>query len=388
MKPVLRLIAGSLAGLVSAVILLLASGAFRNPSASLHGMLGSALWTTLGPHFLLLSLLAAGLSSCKPWRKPVLWVPAWLALALSAWICIQIVSATRQAGGEIRLLDSLFLSAMTGAEPDLIEAVVAEADLELNIAIFRPEAAARPVPLLVYIHGGGFQTGSFLETAADLRWFADQGWLVFSVEYRLWTAERPTWEKAPADAARALAWVQLHAARLGGDMRRMALLGDSAGGNLAVNLAFSAAAGTAESPCGNPVPVPAAVVVQYPAADPLAIYGHGFPVRGFEPEWLITGYLGGSPFDFPGRVAAVSSYSFLTPAAPPTLILSPEKDGLVPAWSVARFADYARLAGAPVTRISLPFANHVYNQLAFQSLGNQTRRSLTRNFLSDQGLAP
>lgn len=40
--------------LIAAIPLILATGALRDPGKSLHGMLGSALWTTLGPHFVLL----------------------------------------------------------------------------------------------------------------------------------------------------------------------------------------------------------------------------------------------------------------------------------------------------------------------------------------------
>jgi hypothetical protein len=50
------------------IILLLFTGALRSPTDSLHGMLGSALWTTLAPHFLLFSL-AGSLFSRWCWRR-------------------------------------------------------------------------------------------------------------------------------------------------------------------------------------------------------------------------------------------------------------------------------------------------------------------------------
>ena len=159
------------------------------------------------------------------------------------------------------------------------------------------------------------------------------------------------------------------------------------GGNLALNLAYAAARGGMRTDCGV-VPAAAAVVVQYPAVDPLAIYGHGYPVRGFEPRMLVTGYLGGSPQSLPERVRAISSYSHVHGGAPPTLVLAPEKDGLVPAWSVIRFAGRARQAGVDLELVRIPFANHVYNQLAANSLGNQARRSITVRYLAERGLAP
>jgi acetyl esterase/lipase len=175
--------------------------------------------------------------------------------------------------------------------------------------------------------------------------------------------------------------------RLRGDIGRLAYLGDSAGGNLAINLAYAAARGDMHTDCGA-VPNGSAVVVQYPAVDPLAIYEHGYPVQGFEPRMLVTGYLGGSPHALPDRVRAVSSYTHLHDRAPPTLILAPEKDGLVPTWSVIRFAESARQSGIDVELVRIPFANHVYNQIAANSLGNQARRSITVRFLAERGLAP
>lgn len=128
--------------------------------------------------------------------------------------------------------------------------------------------------------------------------------------------------------------------------------------------------------------------MQYPAVDPLAIYEHGYPVPGFEPRMLVSGYIGGDPYAFPDRVRAVSSYTYLSNMAPPTLILAPENDGLVPSWSVFRFSDEARLAGADVELVRVPFASHVYNQIAANSIGNQTRLSITRRYLLERGLGP
>ncbi|MCC5842502.1 MAG: alpha/beta hydrolase [Opitutales bacterium] len=388
----LFLVVAWVALLLAGAVLFFVIGALRDPTGSLHGMVGSALWTTLGPHFVLVSLFALGLGIFAGWRRPTLialfavWA-AGAAGAGSVMIVWSFVFATSGAGGQVNVIRALYLRPMTGGGPDEITTVTTVNGRVLQAAIYRPREADGLSPVILYIHGGGFMTGHMTETDADLRWFADRGWLVVSADYRVFSEGAPTWDRAPSDVACAAAWVAANAGRLGGDIDRLALLGDSAGGNLAINLAYMAARGDTRSDCGT-VPVPAAVVVQYPAVDPLAIYEHGYPVRGFEPRMLVRGHLGGDPQAFPERVDAVSSFTFLHAQAPPTLILSPKKDGLVPAWSVVRFAEYAEAAGVEVELVRLPFANHVYNQLAANSLGNQARRSITVRYLAERGLAP
>jgi len=377
---------------VAAFILLLVVGALRDPTRSMHGMIGSAIWTTFGPHLFTLGLVCIVLSSLGYWwgARRISAVAFTLAVAASAgsgFITFSIVSATYSAGGSANPISGLWLRPMEGDGPDH-EVVFAEVNgQELRAAIYRAEETHGEAPVMMYIHGGGFMIGSNVETDADLRWFADRGWLVFSVDYRLWTNEVATWDLAPRDIACAAAWVGENAAAYGGTTERFAVLGDSAGGNLAINYSYAAAQGQLASDCAGDLPVPKAVIVQYPAVDPLAIYEHGFPVPGFEPEMLVRGYLGGEPNRYANRVHSVSSYTYLSANAPTTLILSPEKDGLVPSWSVYRFTDYARLAGVDVELVRIPFASHVYNQQASNSIGNQARLSITERFLTEQGLA-
>jgi acetyl esterase len=99
--------------------------------------------------------------------------------------------------------------------------------------------SAGPLPIIVWYHGGGFVIGD-LETAdRTCRKLATQtGALVISVDYAL-APERP-FPSGPDDCFNALRWIVENAATLGGDPSRVAVAGDSAGGNMAAVTAIRA----------------------------------------------------------------------------------------------------------------------------------------------------
>lgn len=107
---------------------------------------------------------------------------------------------------------------------------------EVPVILYRPTAAERPMPAILFIHGGGYVFGSAeggapacTEAAGEL------GCLVASVEYRL-APETP----APGpveDCYAALVWLHRNARELGVDPDRIAIWGESAGGGLAAALA-------------------------------------------------------------------------------------------------------------------------------------------------------
>lgn len=103
-------------------------------------------------------------------------------------------------------------------------------DRDVPVRVYQPDADP-PYPMLVYFHGGGFATGS-LEThdniCAALTNSADC--LTISVDYRL--APEEPFPAAVEDAAAVLEWAAAFGDRINGDPDRLALAGDSAGGNL------------------------------------------------------------------------------------------------------------------------------------------------------------
>jgi acetyl esterase len=137
-----------------------------------------------------------------------------------------------------------------------------------------PAGGAAPgrSPLLLFFHGGGFMYGDLDSHDASCRFLAERaGVRVLAVDYRL--APEDPFPAAYDDALAAHRWVVDHAAEIGADPDRLAVGGDSAGGNLAAGVALEAAR------AGLPL---ALQLLVYPATDAArqtpsaAMFGEGF----------------------------------------------------------------------------------------------------------------
>lgn len=112
------------------------------------------------------------------------------------------------------------------------------AELCHTLDVFVPERATHPMPVVFYVHGGGFSMLS-----KDTHWgmamaFARRGYLVFNVNYRL--APKNPFPAPLEDVCVAFVWMAEHAQGYGGDLRRLVLAGESAGANLITALTIAA----------------------------------------------------------------------------------------------------------------------------------------------------
>lgn len=85
---------------------------------------------------------------------------------------------------------------------------------------------AQGLPVMVFVHGGGFVRGDKTDIANISRWFAQHGVVAVTMNYRF--APEATWPAGAEDVAAVLGWIQMNIADLGGDPGKVVIAGNSA----------------------------------------------------------------------------------------------------------------------------------------------------------------
>lgn len=387
------------AGSTSVATLLLVGPALGVLGIFLHNMpYVGALATAFVPWYLpwlIAATLIGGALAAHQWLRrhggfsALLIAVAVLTVVGASVITVRMTAAVENAGADIDLIDTFGVGVPEVARPDA-EATYSTFEGEpLRLSIYRPAgpSADSRVPVLVFIHGGGWVAGDRNAHSADLRWFAEQGWLTMSVDYPLSSNDRHRWDVVQSQIGCAMAWVVENAQTYGGDSSRLSLTGDSAGGNLAINTAYMAANDTLRSSCGGRLPAVGAVSALYPVVDPAGSYDNDDPVFGRYSRDMAGAYTGGSPREFPERYASIASNTYISATAPPTLIILGEADHLTPTEGTYRFTEEARAAGVDVKLVTVPYADHVFDARP-GSIGQQAYRHLTAQWLRSHGQAP
>ena len=238
-----------------------------------------------------------------------------------------------------------------------VEDRVIEANgVNLPVRIYTPEGTG-PLPILVFFHGGGWVLGDCESYDAPCRALANgAGCIVVSVEYRL--APEHKFPAPPEDCYAATVWTVRNAATLRGDPARVAIGGDSAGGNLAAVVAQMA------RDRGGP-PLVCQVLI-YPVTDcalDTASYranADGYLLTKGAMEWFWNYYLreqgdGAKPYASPIRATSFANL-------PPALLITAEYDPLHDEG--AAYGAKLRAAGVPVVHSDYPGMIHGFFSLA------------------------
>ncbi len=201
-----------------------------------------------------------------------------------------------------------------------------------------------PFPVLLWIHGGGWMTGSRVWTV-DQRFherMVARGYAVADVDYRL--ALEATYPAQQADIDAAVRWLRHHAAALRIDPGRVAALGESAGGQLAAMAGLTGTGDTAIQ----------AVILWYGPADLSGFPDRDDPFTG--PAFL----LGGPPAERLAFARLASPLFNIHPDAPPFLLVHGTEDELVPFAEAVAFAEALRARGVRCDLLPVEGAGHVF----------------------------
>jgi acetyl esterase len=228
-----------------------------------------------------------------------------------------------------------------GVESELITMSTLQGDIPVRL--YKPSgASASPRPLLVWLHGGGWVIGDLESadpTARDLA--VRTGAVVASVDYPL-APEHP-FPVAPEACHAAASWLAGHARELGADPARVAIGGDSAGGNLAAVTALLAR--------DRGGPEFKFQLLVYPVTDCLMSYpsvkenGEGYLLTASAMHWFVDHYLpsGTDPRDPAASPIDAGDLNSL----PPALVITAEFDPLRDEGEA--YAARLERAGVPVT---------------------------------------
>jgi len=217
-------------------------------------------------------------------------------------------------------------STPTPPEIGVVSNMLAEGpDGPIPLRIYRPRgvAADAPLPGLVFFHGGGWVIGD-LDTHDVLcrQLTAEAGITVVAVDYRL--APEAKFPAAADDAWAATRWVVAHADRLGIDARRLAVGGDSAGGNLAAVVSLLARDAGAPGIAFQTLLYPVTDVgIEWPSYREFA---EGYLLTSQSMRWFIGHYLAAEKEAIDWRVSPLRAPSLR--GLPPAVIVTAGFDPL------------------------------------------------------------
>lgn len=192
----------------------------------------------------------------------------------------------------------------------------------LPARIYTPKEGKAPYPVVLYFHGGGFVVGSNDTYDASARGLANGAKaVVVAVDYRQGPENK--FPAAHDDANAAYAWVLKNAASFSGDPKNVAVAGESAGGNLAINVAINARDKSEQ--------LPVEVLAVYPVATANTTsstyneYAEAKPLNRAMMTWFMDKYLR-SPAD--AKDPRIDLLNAKLAGLPQTTIITAELDPL------------------------------------------------------------
>jgi acetyl esterase/lipase len=251
----------------------------------------------------------------------------------------------------------------------------------LLLDVYLPENLANQLyPMVVFIHGGGWSAGSkedFADLAAGL---AKQGYVTFSINYRLVKNGQNRFPAGYDDVQRAIRWVRAHAADYHGDPNRVAVLGGSAGGQLVALLGTTETRDNTDPSLAAFSSRPQCVIDLFGPAD----LTRPFPQKsteGLNVQQLVYDYMGGRPEEKVDAYRQASPIFHINSTSVPFLIFQGTDDDLVPVDQSRQFAAALKLAGVDVEYVEFQGEGHGFQKKETQDVFVKRTLEFLKNHL-------
>jgi acetyl esterase/lipase len=241
----------------------------------------------------------------------------------------------------------------------------------LRLDLYRQAGAAQPRPLVVYVHGGGWQSGHTRHAGAFENWpqvlasLARRGYVVASIEYRL--SGEAKFPAAIHDVKNAIKWLRTNATKFAIDPRQVVIWGGSAGGQLAALAATScgvqslAPAAADSSPLATQSDCVQGLVAWYGVFDIGAMSEPSSRSGSADPAASPIGkYLGCLPAKCADTAALASAVTHLDAKDPPMLLIHGELDKVVPVGQSREFDQASKVERVASQLIVIPAVDHSF----------------------------
>ncbi|MBW6433831.1 alpha/beta hydrolase [Actinoplanes hulinensis] len=250
----------------------------------------------------------------------------------------------------------------------VIDAIVAEHPgyRPVTLDLFRPLVDG-PLPLVIWVHGGAWRYGTNKHDGPQLApaRIGDRilaaGYALARVTYRL--SAEATFPAPLHDVKAAVRWLSRNAADLGLDRSRFAIWGESAGGHLAALVALTGDDPTVGDHDPGVSDAVRAGVLWYAPSNLLTMAAQNHP-RGLQdhdaPDSPESRLVGGPVQEMPKESAAASPVSYVSPDAPPLLLVHGDQDRVVPVGQSRELHERLTAVGAPAELHIVPGADHCF----------------------------
>lgn len=210
--------------------------------------------------------------------------------------------------------------------------------ISLQLDIYKLKDLKEPAPIMIFIHGGAWRTGKRSDYLPYLIDYAKKGYITATVSYRL--VKQAIFPAAVQDVNCAVQWIRKHATEYGIDSDRIALIGGSAGGHLAMMVGYAGDEPLFNEDCSirNSSGVKA-VINLYGPGDLTTPYAIGM--------YQTIDFIGGSYKENPELYKLASPKTFISPDDPPTLTFHGTIDSLVPVSQSDSLDSWLSKAGVP-----------------------------------------